>query len=87
MTGSADTHTWTALLARGSTPVLQNGSSGDAVLRLQRALNAAVDAGLTIDGKFGANTTAAAKRYQTAAGLTADGIVGPNTWTALQAGR
>ncbi|GAB3745183.1 hypothetical protein GCM10027598_81320 [Amycolatopsis oliviviridis] len=85
--GKVDSHTWTALLARGTTPQVQDGASGDAVLRLQRALNAALDAGLELDGRFGANTTAAVKRYQGAHGLSADGIVGPNTWAALQAGK
>ncbi|RSN21106.1 hypothetical protein DMC61_36295 [Amycolatopsis sp. WAC 04169] len=85
--GKVDSHTWTALLARGTTPQLQDGASGDAVLRLQRALNAALDAGLELDGRFGANTTAAVKRYQSAHGLTSDGIAGPKTWAALQAGK
>ncbi|MCP2167358.1 C40 family peptidase [Goodfellowiella coeruleoviolacea] len=86
-TGVVDAHTWTALLARGSTPLVQNGSSGDAVLRVQRALNAALDAGLDADGEFGPKTTAAVKQYQSTRGLDADGVVGPNTWAALQAGK
>ncbi len=85
--GKVDSHTWTALLARGTTPQVQDGASGDAVLRLQRALNAALDAGLELDGRFGPNTTAAVKRYQSAQGLTSDGIVGAKTWAALQAGK
>lgn len=86
-TGSVDSHTWTALLARGTTPQLQDGSSGEAVFRLQRSLNAATAANLTVDGKFGAKTTTAVKGYQASRGLDADGIVGANTWRALQAGR
>jgi peptidoglycan hydrolase-like protein with peptidoglycan-binding domain len=86
-TGSVDLHTWTALLSRGSVPQVQDGASGEAVLRLQRALNAALNAGLTVDGDFGPKTTDAVKRYQSAQGLAADGIVGKNTWTALQAGK
>ncbi|MFD6071201.1 peptidoglycan-binding protein [Amycolatopsis lurida] len=86
-TGSVDSHTWTALLARGTTPQLQDGSSGEAVFRLQRSLNAATTANLTVDGKFGAKTTAALKGYQTSRGLDADGIAGVNTWRALQTGR
>ncbi|GHH06213.1 hypothetical protein GCM10017790_11220 [Amycolatopsis oliviviridis] len=85
--GSVDSHTWTALLARGATPQVQDGSSGEAVFRLQRSLNAAIGANLTVDGAFGAKTTAAVKSYQTSRGLDADGIAGANTWRALQAGK
>ncbi|GAB3494156.1 hypothetical protein GCM10027521_42340 [Amycolatopsis cihanbeyliensis] len=85
--GEVDAHTWTALLSAGSTPTIQDGSSGGAVLRVQRALNAARSAGLTVDGRFGPRTTAAVRDYQSASGLGVDGIVGPNTWKALQAGR
>ncbi|SFP70840.1 Peptidoglycan-binding (PGRP) domain of peptidoglycan hydrolases-containing protein [Amycolatopsis arida] len=85
--GSVDSRTWTALLSRGGTPQVQDGSSGDAVVRVQRSLNAAVGAGLNVDGLFGPKTTAAVKQYQSSRGLAADGIVGPNTWKALQAGK
>ncbi|SFP70807.1 Peptidoglycan-binding (PGRP) domain of peptidoglycan hydrolases-containing protein [Amycolatopsis arida] len=85
--GSVDSRTWTALLSRGGTPQVQDGSSGDAVVRVQRSLNAAVGAGLNVDGLFGPKTTAAVKQYQSSRGLAADGIVGPNTWKALQSGR
>ncbi|WP_232376486.1 C40 family peptidase [Amycolatopsis aidingensis] len=85
--GEVDAHTWTALLSAGSTPMLQNGSSGSAVLRVQRALNAAQSAGLAVDGQYGPKTVAAVRDYQSAKGLGVDGIVGPNTWKALQAGR
>ncbi len=37
-----------------------------------------------IDGKAGAQTTAAVKKFQTASGLKPDGIVGPVTETALK---
>lgn len=86
-TGTIDSHTWTALLSAGATPQVQNGSTGEAVVRLQRSLNAAVAAALTMDGNFGPNTGSAAKQYQSTRGLTADGIVGPNTWGALQGGK
>ncbi|MGE4264550.1 MAG: peptidoglycan-binding protein [Desulfovibrio sp.] len=61
----------------------KNGSSGDDVARIQRALR---DAGVfqgTPDGVFGDLTEAAVKAFQTQAGLTADGIVGPATWARL----
>ncbi|MEO3849980.1 glycoside hydrolase domain-containing protein [Streptomyces sp. B8F3] len=79
--------TWTALLARGTTPTLQNGSTGDAVSRLQRALTAALGRTVGIDGIFGSGTQTAVRDYQTGRGLGVDGIVGPATWGALQAGK
>ncbi|UNM16497.1 peptidoglycan-binding protein [Streptomyces formicae] len=79
--------TWTALLSRGSTPTVQNGSTGEAVTRLQRALTAALGRTVAIDGVFGSGTAQAVSDYQSSRGLGADGIVGPATWGALQAGR
>lgn len=61
----------------------KNGSSGDDVARIQKALQ---DAGVfqgTPDGVFGDQTEAAVKAFQAQAGLTADGIVGPATWARL----
>ncbi|WP_232376492.1 peptidoglycan-binding protein [Amycolatopsis aidingensis] len=86
-TGEVDSHTWTALLSAGSTPLLREGDSGAAVARVQRALNAARSAGLTVDGVFGPNTRSAVRGYQSSRGLGVDGIVGPNTWAALQSGK
>lgn len=85
-TGEIDSHTWTALLARGSNVQIKEGAEGPNVSRLQRALTAALGTAVTIDGKFTAATTKAAKEYQEKAGLDADGIVGPKTWTALRTG-
>jgi hypothetical protein len=87
VTGTVNSHTWTALLAAGSQPSLENGSTGVDVERLQSALTAALGQTITIDGDFGSGTEAAVKSYQTAAGLSSDGEVGPLTWTALQAGK
>jgi peptidoglycan hydrolase-like protein with peptidoglycan-binding domain len=58
----------------------------DEVKRLQKLL---VQAGIfpadeVADGKFGANTEDAVKRFQSSQGLNVDGIVGPNTWEALE---
>jgi len=61
----------------------KNGSSGDAVLRIQKALQ---DAGFfqgTPGGAFGGQTEAAVKAFQVKAGLTPDGVVGPATWGKL----
>ena len=53
------------------------GTSGDAVARLQSALH------LTADGNFGPETEAAVKRLQARHGLTVDGVVGPATWSVI----
>jgi len=63
--------------------VLQTGSSGSAVKKLQILLNGLGYSCGTVDGDFGAKTLAAVKKYQTANGLTADGIVGSLTWNKL----
>lgn len=85
-TGSIDSHTWTALLARGSTPTLSNGSEGAAVTRLQRALTAALGRTIGQDGDFGPQTEQAVRDYQSTRDLGVDGIVGPMTWGAMQSG-
>jgi peptidoglycan hydrolase-like protein with peptidoglycan-binding domain len=87
VTGTVDSHTWTALLAFGDTPTLQNGSTGPAVNRLQRALTAALSRTITIDGQVGPLTEQAVRDYQSSRSLGSDGIVGPLTWGALQAGK
>ena len=38
---------------------------------------------ITVDGKFGTNSVATAKTFQTKMGLTVDGVVGPITWHFL----
>ena len=78
--------TWTALLSEGRSPVVKIGSGGTAVRRAQRSLNAAVGAGLVVDGVFGFDTTAATRTYQEAVGLRRTGVVDPTTWASLQAG-
>lgn len=84
--GTIESHTWTALLARGDTPTLSNGSTGSAVTRLQRALTAALGRSIAQDGDFGTLTEEAVEEYQSSRGLTVDGTVGPLTWEALQKG-
>ena len=59
------------------TQPLQNGSSGNEVMELQKFLNGAgYDAG-TVDGKFGSKTEVALTKFQVANGLVGDGVVGP----------
>ncbi|WUD72276.1 DUF1906 domain-containing protein [Streptomyces sp. NBC_00510] len=79
--------TWTALLSRGSAPTIQNGSTGEAVTRLQRALTAALGRTVAIDGVFGPGTEQGVRDYQSSRGLGVDGVVGPATWGALQSGK
>lgn len=59
--------------------VVQQGSSGNGV----RAAQAALAAGLDVDGEFGPATHAAAVQYQRGQGIDADGIVGRVTWSRL----
>ena len=65
-----------------STPAAQietvrNGSSGEWVEKLQKALK------VNVDGKFGNDTETALKTWQADQGLKADGIAGRNTYKAL----
>lgn len=87
VTGTVESHTWTALLSAGATPTLQSGSTGTDVRRLQRSLTAALGRTVGIDGSFGPQTKTAVTDYQKSRTLSADGIAGPQTWTALQAGK
>ena len=66
-----------------SSSVLKTGSKGEAVKTLQRNLNAAIGAGLSVDGSFGPSTSRAVKNFQSKYGLTADGIAGPATQKKL----
>ncbi|MEU9360301.1 glycoside hydrolase domain-containing protein [Streptomyces sp. NPDC048301] len=85
--GVVGARTWTALLSRGAATTVRNGSTGEAVSRLQRALTAALGRTVSVDGVFGAGTEQAVRDYQSSRGLGSDGVVGAATWGALQAGR
>ena len=68
------------------TPTIREGSTGDAVKKLQKLL---IKKGYPLpkhgaDGACGAETVEAIKAYQAANGLDADGICGPKTWASLQ---
>jgi peptidoglycan hydrolase-like protein with peptidoglycan-binding domain len=84
--GVVTTSTWTAILSQGTHPVLKYGSASRPVRRVQRALNAAVDAHLPITGLYYTNTATAVTTYQRAAGLPPTGIVTDTTWTQLERG-
>lgn len=63
-------------------PLLKRGMSGRAVSVLQTELN---ERGfrVDVDGKFGAQTEAAVKRFQKKCNMRVDGVVGRKTWAAL----
>ena len=79
--------TWTSLLSQGPRPLLKFGSGGDAVRRLQRSLNAAVGAGLEVDGIFARPETRAVTHYQRETGRARTGVVTGATWRRLGSGR
>lgn len=94
--GVVDTPVWNALGAGASTAPaaaatggalsswystsLRRGSTGQAVMELQRALG-----GLEVDGGFGPLTETAVKRAQADAGLPQTGVVDEATWRAIDA--
>ena len=67
---------------------LRKGASGQNVrlvqfwLKIARTVYASLHS-LTVDGRFGASTEAAVKKFQSYFGLTSDGIVGRTTWNKL----
>lgn len=63
-----------------SLPTIKQGSSSIEVKMWQLFL------GISADGKFGSQTKAATRAYQSTANLTVDGIVGPKTWTTAFSG-
>ena len=63
-TGRLTRSTWTGLLARGWQPLLKVGDTGAAVLRLQRALTAALGRPVRIDGVVDKGTARAVAAYQ-----------------------
>jgi putative peptidoglycan binding protein len=68
---------------RAPTTPLKPGDQGAAVRGLQRVLARLGYSPGRIDGQYGAGTTQAVSKFQTANGLTADGVVGPATRRAL----
>ncbi|WP_051585855.1 C40 family peptidase [Caldanaerobius polysaccharolyticus] len=64
--------------------LLRYGSSGQAVVTLQKELKSLGYFNSSIDGIFGPLTLNAVKRFQSSNGLTADGIVGPATYQRIQ---
>ena len=67
---------------------LRQGDSGQNVrlvqfwLKIARTVYSSLS-NVTVDGRFGAATAAAVRRFQTYFGLTSDGVVGRTTWNKL----
>jgi peptidoglycan hydrolase-like protein with peptidoglycan-binding domain len=61
------------------TTTLKQGSTGPAVVELQKFLNVKLNADLVVDGTMNLQTVAALKTWQSANGLVADGVAGPKT--------
>ena len=87
---AAATTTASATAAPGAAvpawPVLRQGSNSawpKVTVRSLQYLLRAHGAKVTVDGVFGAKTTAAVVSFQRAHHLTADGVVGGTTWSAL----
>lgn len=90
---SADTATWATLSKPAPAPLrssdpgwplLDRGTSGDQVVWLQQHL-ASGDNSVPTDGRFGASTEAALKRFQRSRGLVASGETDAATWVAVLA--
>jgi len=78
---------WMTLLAAGPTPVLNLGSTGEDVRRVQRALNAASPkSALAVTGVYDQPTQAVVLAWQAKHAIAESGVVGPASWAALQAG-
>ena len=79
---------WMSLLSAGETPVLKFGSTGLAVRRLQRTLNAAgVTDSVKMNGMFKAETVTALRAWQQQVGVEVSGVAGWRSWRALATGR
>ena len=79
---------WMTLLAAGPTPVLNLGSTGEDVRRVQRALNAASPKSkLAVTGTYDQQTQPAVAVWQAKHGIAENGVFGAGSWAALQAGK
>lgn len=76
--GVANTSTWERLV-----PHLASGSSGEAVLAVQKLLNRKRRAGLELTGFYGTSTRGAVSIFQRHMGLKVAGVVNLATWRNL----
>jgi hypothetical protein len=87
VTGIVSRRTWVTLLSNGGQPVVKYGSVGEAVRRVQRAMNAAMGAQLAITGVYTQPTVQAVRAYQRAVQVAPNGVVATTTWAELTAGQ
>lgn len=90
--GKVGRSTWNALSAKYTAKhgtgvpypgiAVRSGMAGGVVQYLQQKLNTLGES-LSADGKYGAKTVEAVRRFQSRSGLTADGIVGKTTWEKM----
>lgn len=84
----ATTQMWDAVLGgqvKEVTNVLQRGSEGADVEKLQHELNEVLGSNIAEDGYFGPQTETAVRVFQQHYHLSVDGVVGPQTESALAA--
>ena len=79
---------WTALLVTGKySAVLTPGRRGSDVVRVQRALNAALGRKVPVTGVYNKRTRKAVGAYQRRVNVKPTRVVAAQTWAALSAGR
>ncbi len=83
--GVVDARTWRSLYTGTpiEMPLLQRGSAGEAVVLLQKALQAVGQTAIVVDGAFEQQTDGAVRHFQRQQGLVVDGVVASCTWLAL----
>lgn len=69
-------------MADNNHPLLEKGSFGEDVSRLQELL-VAHGYPLSVDGEFGPGTSRSLKEFQSASGILPSGVTFPDTWYAL----
>ncbi|HCG55315.1 MULTISPECIES: peptidoglycan-binding protein [Brevibacterium] len=77
--GGSSSPTYTSI--SGSTPLVKLYTKGEPVERAQKAV------GVKADGYWGADSVAAAKKWQKANGLDADGMIGDKSWAVINGGK
>ena len=92
MDGKVGANTWNVLYAKYTAKhglavpypgiVMRTGMSGGTIRLIQQKLQGEGET-LTADGRFGAKTTEAVRRYQKRSGLAVDGSVGAATWEKM----